>query len=244
MPSLSIIIPTFNEEECLGRTLSSLSSLQPPPTEIIIVDGGSQDNTVRIADNYDVTLMTSSTKGRAVQMNQGATMATGDYLCFVHADTTVPPDLVAVIEKTLKNQHIACGGFLSLMKGPKNTRWGTSLHNYLKTYYAPLLFRPYLFFFKGLRLLFGDQVMFCRRSDFWECGGFDPNLPIMEDADLCLKLVDYGRICLLNRVVESSDRRVAKLGSLKANLIYLWIGILWGNGVSADYLKQFYADLR
>ena len=244
MPSVSIIIPTLNEQECLGQTLSCLSSLQPPPIEIIIVDGGSQDDTVKIADNYDVTLLTSSTKGRAIQMNQGATMATGDHLCFVHADTLVPPDLVTVIEKTLNHQHIACGGFISLMRGTKTTRWGTSLHNYLKTYYAPLLFRPYLFFFKGLRLLFGDQVMFCRRSDFWDCGGFDPNLPIMEDADLCLKLVSYGRICLLNRVVESSDRRVAKLGGLKANVIYLWIGILWGLGVNVDYLKRFYADIR
>ena len=66
----------------------------------------------------------------------------------------------------------------------------------------------------------------------------------MEDAHLCLRLVAYGRICLLNRVVESSDRRVAKLGSLKANIIYLWIGILWGLGVSADYLKKFYAEIR
>ncbi|MGK7962555.1 hypothetical protein [Crocosphaera sp.] len=49
---------------------------------------------------------------------------------------------------------------------------------------------------------------------------------------------------LLNRIVESSDRRVAKLGALKANIIYLWIGMLWGLGVSVDYLKQFYADIR
>ncbi|WP_107671166.1 TIGR04283 family arsenosugar biosynthesis glycosyltransferase [Cyanothece sp. BG0011] len=244
MASLSIIIPTLNEEECLGRTLSCLSSLEPPAQEIIIVDGGSQDKTLSIADDYDITLITSSSQGRAIQMNQGARVATGDYLCFVHADTLVPVDLVTVIEKTLNHQHIACGGFISLMKGPQTTRWGTSLHNYLKTYYAPLLFRPHLFFFKGLRLLFGDQVMFCRRADFWQCGGFDSNLPIMEDADLCLKLVAYGKICLLNHVVESSDRRVAKLGALKANLIYLWIGILWGLGVSASYLKQFYAEIR
>ncbi len=243
MPSLSIIIPTLNEEKCLGRTLSSLSSLESLPEEIIVVDGGSQDNTLSIARQYDVTVITS-TKGRGIQMNQGAKLARGDYLGFVHADTLVPPDLVTVIETTLNNQQIACGGFISLMKGAHTTRWGTSLHNYLKTYYAPLLFRPHLFFFKGLRLLFGDQVIFCRRRDFWDCGGFDANLPIMEDADLCLKLVPYGRICLLNRIVESSDRRVAKLGAIKANVIYLWIGILWGLGVSADYLKQFYANIR
>jgi hypothetical protein len=145
---------------------------------------------------------------------------------------------------TLADPQVACGGFISLMVGETTTRWGVSWHNYLKTYYAPLLFRPHLFFLKGLRLLFGDQVMFCRRTDFWHCGGFDPNLPIMEDADLCLKLVRRGRIRLLNRIVQSSDRRVAKWGSLKANLIYLWVGFLWGLGVSATYLKRFYADLR
>ena len=218
--------------------------LKPTPMEIIVGDGGSKDETVNIAKDHNITLITSATKGRAIQMNDGAKLAKGDYLCFVHADTLVPSDLVTIIEKTLAHQDIAGGGFISLMKGSNNTRWGTSLHNYLKSYYAPLLFRPRLFFFKGLKLLFGDQVMFCRRSDFWKCDGFDENLPIMEDADLCLRLVAYGRICLLNRVVESSDRRVAKLGSLKANIIYLWIGILWGLGVSADYLKKFYAEIR
>lgn len=177
-------------------------------------------------------------------MNQGAKVARGDFLCFLHADTLVPPDLVTLIEMTLAEPQVACGGFISLMTGENTTRWGVSFHNYLKTYYAPLLFRPYLFFFKGLRLLFGDQVMFCRRTDFWQCGGFEPNLPIMEDAHLCLKLVRQGRICLLNRVVQSSDRRVAKLGMLKANLIYFWVGFLWGLGVSATYLKRFYADIR
>ena len=244
MSSLSIIIPTLNEEGSLEHTLKCLSLLEPPPLEIIIVDGGSIDNTVAIAHNYDTNLILSPRAGRAIQMNEGAKLATGNFLCFIHADTLVPYDLVTLIENTLSDQHIAGGGFISLMTGDTTTRWGTSLHNYLKTYYAPFFFRPHLFFFKGLRLLFGDQVMFCRRSDFWQCGGFDDNLPIMEDADLCLKLVSYGRICLRNRVVQSSDRRVAKWGSLKANIIYLWIGILWGLGVKASYLKQFYADIR
>ncbi len=243
MSSLSIVIPTLNEGEYLARTLSCLSLLEPPPLEIIVVDGGSTDETVNLAQSHDITLITSSATGRPIQMNEGARIATGDILCFLHADTLVPSNLVTLIEKTLDNKEIACGGFISLMKGDK-TRWGTSLHNYLKTYYAPLLFRPRLFFLKGLRLLFGDQVMFCRRSDFWECGGFDTNKPILEDADLCLKLISYGRICLLNHVVYSSDRRVAKWGSIKANIIYLRVGILWGLGVSPNDLKQFYPNIR
>ncbi|MBW4685028.1 MAG: TIGR04283 family arsenosugar biosynthesis glycosyltransferase [Komarekiella atlantica HA4396-MV6] len=251
MSQVSIVIPTLNEAASLGRTLRLLTLLDPPAKEVIVVDGGSEDETVAIAkQNFesfnhalDIQLLSCQQRGRSVQMNHGASDATGDILCFLHADTWVPDDLIAIIEQTLANPTVACGGFISLMTGSQTTRWGISLHNYLKTYYAPLLFKPHLFF-KGLRLLFGDQVIFCRRTDFWDCGGFDEALPIMEDGDLCLKLVKKGRIYQVNRIVQSSDRRVAKWGSWKATAIYLYIGVLWGIGVSANYLKQFYQDIR
>ena len=243
MSQVSIIIPTLNEEICLGRSLRHLSILDPPAREVLVVDGGSEDETIAIAQKLGVRVLNANQRGRSLQMNLGAEAATGDILCFLHADTLVPDDLVAVIEETLADQTVAGGGFISLMTGSQTTRWGISLHNYLKTYYAPLLFRPHLFF-KGLRLLFGDQVMFCRRQDFWDCGGFDNALPILEEGDLCLKLVKRGRIRQVNRIVQSSDRRVAHWGSLKASAIYLYIGFLWGLGVSATYLKRFYEDIR
>ncbi len=251
MSHVSIVIPTLNEQTSLGRTISQLTLLNPPVWEVLVVDGGSCDQTVAIAkrglESFDravgVQVLSCAKSGRSIQMNYGAKAATGDILCFLHADTWVPDDLVAVIEQTLSDPTVACGGFISLMAGSQTTRWGISLHNYLKTYYAPLLFKPHLFF-KGLRLLFGDQVMFCRRTDFWDCGGFDEALPIMEDGDLCLKLVQKGRICQVNRIVQSADRRVARWGSWKATAIYLYIGFLWGIGVSPTYLKQFYEDIR
>lgn len=243
MSGVSIIIPTLNEASCLGRTLSQLSLLDPAAWEVLVVDGGSEDQTIAIAQQAGARVLASKERGRSVQMNRGAEAATGEILCFLHADTLVPDDVVAAIELTLADKTVAAGGFISLMAGQETTRWGVSLHNYLKTYYAPLLFRPHLFF-KGLRLLFGDQVMFCRRADFWECGGFDNALPIMEEADLCLKLVRRGRIRLVNRIVQSSDRRVARWGSLKATAIYLYIGFLWGLRVPATYLRQFYQDIR
>ena len=248
---ISIIIPTLNEAQSLQRTLSQLSVLDPSPQEVLVVDGASKDNTVAIAQTafqtFDPSVRTEivlcQTRGRAVQMNRGAALATGAVLCFLHADTSIPNDAIAAMETTLTDPDVTGGGFISIMTGSQTTRWGISLHNYLKTYYAPLLFRPHLFV-RGLRLLFGDQVLFCRHDDFINCGGFDETMPIMEDGDLCLKLVRQGKLRLVNRIVESSDRRVARWGALKATAIYLYVGLLWGFGVSTAYLKQFYEDIR
>ena len=165
MSRVSIIIPTLNEASCLERTLHQLSILNPPAGEILVVDGGSTDETAAIANKVGIKVLICKPPGRSLQMNYGAKVATGDILCFLHADTCVPDDLIAVITATLEDESIAGGGFISLMTGFQTTRWGVSLHNYLKTYYAPSILRPHLFF-KGLRLLFGDQVMFCRRRDF------------------------------------------------------------------------------
>lgn len=244
MEGVSIIIPTLNEAETLGRSLRYLSILSPPAREIIIADGGSTDATLKVveASGLDVCVVKSEA-GRSLQMNAGAVRASGDILCFLHADTLVPDDLVAVVVETLCDEGVACGGFVSVMAGENRTRWSTSLHNAVKTYYTPLIFRP-IQFLKGLRVLFGDQVMFCRKLDFEACGGFDSSLPIMEDADLCMKLTERGKVRQVNRVVQSSDRRVARWGAVRANLIYLAIGSLWAMGVSGKWLKRFYEDVR
>ncbi|MFD2569341.1 TIGR04283 family arsenosugar biosynthesis glycosyltransferase [Spirosoma soli] len=248
MLNVSIIIPTLNEEHALPRTLRLLQRLSPEPLEIIIVDGGSTDRTVQLADAMrpcfrTLRVIRSPQAGRAYQMNAGATKASGEILCFLHADTTLPDDAIRIIQRTLSDPKTVACGFISIMRGPETTQWLTSFHNYIKTYYAPLLFRPHLFF-KGARLLFGDQAIFCRRGQFMTVGGYTDTMPILEEADLLLKLIRFGRIKQINRLVESSDRRVAKWGVWKANAIFLTIGFLWGIGYPPERLKRWFHDIR
>ncbi len=243
MQRLSIIIPTLNEEACLATTLRHVQALDPQAWEVLVVDGGSSDRTTAIARAAGVRVLRAAGTGRAVQMNEGARRARGSLLCFLHADTLIPQDLVTVASHTLADRSIACAGFVSLMRSADRTRWGVSGLNLLKTYLAPLLFRP-LLFLRGLRLLFGDQVMITRRDTFWAGGGFDEALPLLEDGDLCLRLVKQGRIRLIHRVVVSSDRRVRAWGPWKAVATYLSIGILWGLGMPPRHMQRFYEDIR
>lgn len=241
---VSVIIPVLNEAYYLVDTLLNLSVLSSPVYEIIVVDGGSTDGTLEHIQGFDVKIIKCKEAGRALQMNEGAKTASGDYFCFLHADTTVPVDLVQIIIKTLNQPKVVCGGFISVMRGKQEIRWLVSILNYLKTYIFAFVFHPYLFFSKQFRILFGDQAIFCQKQVFWQCGGFNEELPIMEEVDFCHRIVKFGHIKQINRFVESSDRRVAKQGILRSHFIYLWIIFLWAIGASPLYLKKLYKDVR
>lgn len=240
---ISIVIPTLNEARHLDETLSFLHALEPAPFEIILVDGGSIDSTLTIARKHQVRICHATEKGRAAQMHEGALSAKGDTLCFLHADTIPSPDLVRVIERTLDNPSVALGGFVSLMSG-KRTRYWFSFLNYIKTYLCPMFYRPGLFFGKGLKLLFGDQVIFCRKQDYLKAGGFDTSIQVMEEADFCLRMNKLGTIKMVHRLVRSSDRRVAEWGFWKANRIYFHIAFGWAFGVPNDKLARLYTQIR
>jgi rSAM/selenodomain-associated transferase 2 len=243
MQRLSIIIPTLNEEAVLAETLRHLQALDPPAWEVLVVDGGSCDHTTGIARAAGARVIRAPGTGRAIQMNDGARWASGNLLCFLHADTRVPADLVNLAARTLEDHSVACAGFVSLMCGETRVSWLVSALNLLKTFLGPLLFRPRMFL-RGLRLLFGDQVIITRRQTFWAGGGYDETLPLLEDGDLCLRLMGQGTIRLIPRLVWSSDRRVRVWGAWKALTTYLSIGILWGMGVSPRHMRRFYEDVR
>jgi len=238
--AVSIVVPMLDEAVALPRLIRVLASLHPAPLEVLAVDGGSSDDSVAIATAAGWRVI-ASPAGRGVQVNAGVEAAAGRIVCVLHADTLPPDDTVTVIERVMADARTALAGFTPLITGEK-TRWGTSLHNIAKTWYAPLLVRPHLFL-RGVRLLFGDHAMFFRRADFLAVGGCDPGLPVMEEADLCIKLARLGRVRLINRVVITSDRRVAAWGPLRANWIYFKVGMLWAFGARAR-LERHYPHVR
>lgn len=150
--------------------------------------------------------------------------------------------MVAVIRRMLADPDVALAGFTPLLSGPEKVRWITSFHNWIKTWYAPLLLRPHLFL-RGVRLLFGDHAMFFRRAQFLAAGGCDPGMSVMEEADLCVKMANFGRVRLVNRVIITSDRRVAAWGEWKANWIYFTVGIRWALGLH-ERLGERYPHIR
>ncbi|MFY0594667.1 TIGR04283 family arsenosugar biosynthesis glycosyltransferase [Roseivirga sp.] len=242
MVTVSIIIPTYNEASCIEAVLHHIDQLEPAPHEIIIVDGGSSDNTKHLIAAHQFRLIDSPKLGRAAQMDLGAKKASGEILCFLHADTYPPLDLVNIVQETLSDE-VVLAGFRSIMQGSCNQRM-TSFHNRVKTYYAPFIYNPYRASFKGLRLLFGDQLMFCKKEDYTRSGGFNTEMEIMEEADLCIKMNRIGRIKQIDHKVYSSDRRVAKWGVLKSNIIFITIATLWALGVPNKKLARIYTHIR
>lgn len=242
MIRVTILIPTWNEEQAVPATLASLRAMDPPPDEVLLVDGGSTDATVSIAQNAGITAVIAPKKGRGAQINHGVAMASGEVVCVLHADSLLPADAVAVIRTTMADPDIALASFTPRIAGPGGTRWGSTFHNWIKTWYAPLLTRP-LLFARGVRLLFGDHAMFFRRDQYLAVGGCDERVAVMEEADLCIKLAQFGRTKMVPRWVWTSDRRITAWGRWRANWIYFKVGMMWALG-ARERLADHYPDIR
>jgi rSAM/selenodomain-associated transferase 2 len=239
---VAIVIPTLNEARSLPRLLRHLALLDPAPTEIILVDGGSQDATADLARAAGLRVIAHERRGRAAQINRGVAEARAPLVLVLHADTLLPDDALSVVQRVMGDRRTALAGFTPVIAGPEKVRWVTTAHNWLKTWYAPMLGRPHLFL-RGGRLLFGDHAMFFRREDFLAVGGCDEALEVMEDADLCIRLTRLGRVRLVNRIVLTSDRRVAAWGEWRANWIYVTVALRWGFG-RRQGLGARYPDIR
>ncbi len=200
MSKYSVIIPTLNEEKYLPPVLELLKSIDED-LEIIIADGGSEDNTLKIAERFNVKVCKSE-KGKGIQLNNRAGCATGDVLIFLHADTSLPVNAFSLINEYLLVRRVHIATFK--MKFDKQS----------------LLMDIYSWFtkFDSIFTTFGDQTIVIRRDFYDELNGF-PNLSIFEDVELCRKARSKTKIYKLPAFVITSARRFETRGTIKTQLL-------------------------
>lgn len=188
-PRLSIIIPAIDEAESLASTLPALARLRRAGHEIVVVDGGSRDDTRRQAAPLADRVL-SAGRGRARQMNAGAAAASGDVLLFLHADSLLPSDADAAVAAALA---VGCWGRFDVRLWGRE--WSFRVIEWLMNTRSRLT---------GIAT--GDQAIFVDRETFRSVGGF-PDIPLMEDVAISRRLKAIARpVCLRQRVVTSARR--------------------------------------
>jgi glycosyltransferase involved in cell wall biosynthesis len=182
---VSVIIPAFNEEEMIGKCLSSLvvSSYPRNAFEVIVVDNGSKDRTLEIAQSYSTQLQLSVQQHLGVNIsalrNLGAAAARGDVLAFLDADCSVPKNWIenAVAHLSSESSGVI-GGNIDI---PEDSRWVARA--WFKVGYAPR---------DGEVTYVPSGNMLMRKSSFLQIGGFDKNLKTSEDCELCARARGAG----------------------------------------------------
>ena len=217
---ISVIIPTLNEAASIGHAIEAVG----PGAEVIVADGGSTDSTVKLARMLGARIIRSKA-GRGLQMDTGAEGASGDVLLFLHADTLLPGGWQSPIAQALDDPEVVAGGF-SLSIDSRLLRFR------IIEYFTNLRSR-------NLRLIYGDQAIFARKTAFLKAGGFG-KLPLMEDVDCVKKLSRLGRIVTLGESVLTSPRRWNE-GGLLRNTLKNWLLLaLYRAGVAPERLHRRY----
>jgi len=202
-PRLSIIIPAVDEAEGLATTLPSLAGLRHAGHEIIVVDGGSRDDTRRRAGPLADRVLISG-RGRARQMNAGAAAATGDMLLFLHADSLLPGDAAAAIARAMS---ASCWGRFDVRLS--GSEWP------FRVIEAFMNLRS-----RVTGIATGDQAIFVEREVFEQIGGF-PDIPLMEDIAISRLLKARARpACPRQRVITSTRRWRSK--GIVRTVILMW----------------------
>ncbi|MBD2434923.1 MULTISPECIES: TIGR04283 family arsenosugar biosynthesis glycosyltransferase [Fischerella] len=220
--TISIIIPTLNEAKNIK---AALASTQPSThVEIIVVDGGSQDETVTIAESFGVKVILAAT-GRAKQMNVGAAIANGEILLFLHADTCLPLGFDVMVREALAQPGVVAGAFAlrigAELPSLRVVEWGVNVRS------------------RFLQMPYGDQAIFLTRKIFNHVGGF-PELPIMEDFEIMRRLRSLGKITIIPVPIITSARRWLKKGIWQTTLMNQIVIIAYFLGISPQRIRSWY----
>jgi rSAM/selenodomain-associated transferase 2 len=220
--SISIIIPVHNEEQGIGPCLDHLLSY--PALEILVVDGGSTDQTLDRIRQKGLTPLISK-PGRGTQQSRGAEAAAGSTLLFLHCDTRLPPDFSAIVTDTLQRRDVAAGAFQFTLNGQG---WGYRLIERGANFRSRCLGMPY-----------GDQALFMKKEMYLAAGGFAEQ-PVMEDVELVCSLKKLGRIVTVREPAVTSARRWQQQGLVKTTLINQLMMAGRTMGISPQRLARWY----
>jgi rSAM/selenodomain-associated transferase 2 len=221
---LSIVVPALDEAANLARLLPDLAR-GCPSAEVLVVDGGSRDATADVVARHPEVRRLTAARGRARQMNAGAAAAAGDALLFLHADTRLPEGAVAAIEDALARPGVIGGRF--------DVRFDSA---------RPVLRMVAWFMNARSRLsgiCTGDQAIFVGRAAFDAIGGY-PDIPLMEDIELCRRLKRRGRLCALRLRVTTSARKWEREGPLRTIALMWALRLLHFCGVPPARLHRWY----
>lgn len=224
--SFSIILPVLNEAERINDTVGHLRDHNDEEkVEIIIVDGDASGNTIKAVIDEKVLKLTAL-RGRACQMNIGATRAKGDILLFLHADTRLPSNALALIRSTLHRNRAVAGAFDLGFDTKRRIFTVTELYVALRT--------------RLTRVPFGDQAIFILRSYFEQIGGYR-DIPLMEDVELMKRIRKRGdTISIIPQKVRTSPRRYERDGVLYSTFRNWTMQILYAWGVPPERLIKWY----
>jgi rSAM/selenodomain-associated transferase 2 len=205
MPQLSIVIPVLDEAATIADALAALAPYRARGAEVIVVDGGSRDDTVETA-RPRADKVIAAPRGRGSQMNAGAAAAQGDALLFLHADTRLPPEADRLVVDALARSKRAWGRFDVTIAGRSP---------FLRVVAAMMNLRSRL---TGIAT--GDQAMFMTRAAFAQAGGF-PDIPLMEDIVLSRRLKSVSPPACLSARVTTSGRRWDRDGVVRT-ILTMW----------------------
>lgn len=225
---ISVIIPVFNEEDYIKTTIERLWKYDEDKLvkEIIVVDGGSTDTTAERAKSEGVIVARSSEKGRAAQMNYGASISTGEILYFLHADT-IPPKSFSKDIITAINKGFSAGCY---MLSFDHDHWFLQANCWFTR-----------FDIDSIR--FGDQSLFVTKNKFAEVGGFCETHIVLEDQDIIKRLKRTSFFTVIKKPVLTSARKYLDNGIYKTQAVFFIIYLMYRLGFPQQKLLATYRKL-